>query len=294
MHPRSNRGDYQSTDYEYHRITFLTIHTKRPEQIMIFKKALVSAALVATSTLLLVGCSASPTSNVPAGSLTDSATAKATPTTAAAATFNAGGYLGGNAKPTLPDGESGKIAVVSQLLKPDGTGGASLLFAFRNNTDKAVSHVDFTATATANGKLVATGESQGTIPAQVRPGEAGLGYIFFEDASSIPSSGTTYDFKASSMPADTSSFNTAPLTVSQATNNGTSVIGSAVNKTGKPLAGPYDVQIYCFAGNALTDHVLDYTTETADITAGASVSFSTELYDASCATYAVGVSGFFK
>lgn len=249
----------------------------------------------AVATLVLSGCAMPTTSNVPAGSLTDSATPKSTPTVAVVPTFNSGGYLGGNAKPTLPDGDSGKVVVVSQgALKADGIGGGSLLFAFRNNTDKAISHVDFTGTATANGKLVASGQSQGTIPARVQPGEAGLAFIFFEDASSIPATGATYDFKASTLPADTSSYNTAPLSVTQATNNGSSIIGSAVNKTGKPLVGPYSVEIYCFNGNSLVDQITDFTSEDGDITAGASVSFSTNLYSTSCSTFVLGVSGYFQ
>lgn len=110
----------------------------------------------------------------------------------------------------------------------------------------------------------------------------------------IPAAGATYDFKASTSAADSSSYNTAALNVSQANNNGTSVIGSAVNKTGKPLTGPYSVGIYCLNGNALTDQITDFTSESGDIGAGASVSFSTSLYDTACDTYAVGVSGYFK
>ncbi|MBC7594343.1 MAG: hypothetical protein H7288_10440 [Kineosporiaceae bacterium] len=264
---------------------------------MVIKKALASLALLGAAATLLAGCSTPSTSNAPAGSLRDSATPTPTPKAAAMQPFNGGGYLGGNAKPMLPGGDSGKVSVVSQgPLLPNGTGSVSgtLLLAFRNNTSKAVSHVDFTGTATANGKLVASGQSQGTIPAQVQPGEPGFAYIYFEDSSSIPAAGVTYDFKVTTAAADTSSYNTAPLTVGQASNNGTSIIGSAVNKTGKPLTGPYSVSIYCLNGNAPTDQITDYTSENGDITAGASVSFSTNLYGTSCDTYAVGVSGFFQ
>lgn len=261
------------------------------------KKALgtLAFACVVAATLVLSGCAMPTMSNIPAGSLTDSATPKSTPTATAVPSFNSGGYLGGNAKPTLPYGDRGKVSVVSQgSLKSDGTGSGSLLFAFRNNTSKAVSHVNFTATATANGKLVASGQSQGTIPAQVQPGEAGFAYVYFEDASSIPATGTTYDFKASTLPADTSSYNTAPLTVNQVTNNGTSIIGGAVNKTGKQLVGPYAVSIYCLEGSTPTEQIMDFATESGDITPDASVSFSTGLYSTPCDTFAVGVSGYFN
>ena len=81
--------------------------------------------------------------------------------------FNAGGLLNGDANPEFPAGDPDKVAVVAQapIDKDNDFGSATLTFAFRNNTDAAISHVDWTATATADGKLVATGSSQGTQPA---------------------------------------------------------------------------------------------------------------------------------
>ena len=264
---------------------------------MTFSKVLVAVTIGGAAMLTIAGCSTASTSNEPAGSLSASAAAPSTQAaaTAVAPTFNSGGYLGGNAKPKLPTGDAGKVSVLSEgPLKSDGSGGASLLFTYRNNTNAAISHVDFTATATAGGKVVASGKSQGTIPAQVKPGEAGLGFIYFEDTKSIPDSGTTYAFESSTSPADTSSYNTAPLTVTQATNNGKSIIGSAANKTGKPLSGPYSVEIYCFKGSALKNQITDFTSESGDISAAASVSFSSDLLGKSCSRFTVGVSGYFK
>lgn len=265
---------------------------------MISKQTFASATLGATALLLLlVGCSTSSTSNVAAGTVSESSTASSTPapTNVSALPFNAGGYLAGNASPKVDAGEAGKVSVVATApLDSDGIGGGTLSFAFRNNTSAPVSHVDFTGTAAADGKIVASGSSQGTIPAQLKPGEAGFGYIYFEDVSSIPASGAQYDFKASTMPASTSSYNTAPLNVTQAENNGTSIIGAAVNKTGKPLAGPYSVGVYCFAGDALATSTIDYATETGDIDADGTVSFSHDLFDEPCDTFAIGVSGYFQ
>lgn len=262
---------------------------------MIIKRTIISLVLAAVGAITLASCSASPSSNIPAGSLNATATPKAAVEAIAAQSFNAGGFLGGNAKPTLPAGESNKVSVISQgAMKMDGVGGGSLLFAFRNNTAKPVSHVDFTGTATAGGKIVASGQSQGTIPAQVQPGEAGFAYIYFSDTSSIPASGTTYDFKSSTSPSDPTPYNTAPLTVRQADNNGTSIIGRADNNTGKPLTGPYSVAIYCLDGDTLADEITGYATESGDIEAGAPVSFSVDLFDRACTTFVVGVSGYFK
>jgi hypothetical protein len=264
---------------------------------MISKQTLASTALGAVALLLLAGCSTSSTSNVAAGTVGESSTASPTPTstTVAALPFNAGGYLAGNATPKVAAGDAGKVSVVTTApLKTDGSGGGTVAFAFRNNTAAPISHVDFTGTASAGGKVVASGSSQDTIPAQVKPGEAGFGYLYFEDVSSVPQSGVQYNFKTSTMPADTSSFNSAPLNVTQADNNGKSIIGTAVNKTGKALTGPYSVGIYCLSGDTLTASTLDYATETGDIEADATVSFSHDLYDTPCNTFTVGVSGWFK
>ena len=125
--------------------------------------------------------------------------------------FNVGGYLAGNATPTFPAGEPGQVSIVAHgPLKKPGSG-AILPIAFRNNNGAAISHVDLSATARLNGKLVASGKSQGTTPAQVQPGEVGLAFIYFEDSKSMADTGLEYEFTAETMPADTSSYNTAPL-----------------------------------------------------------------------------------
>lgn len=210
--------------------------------------------------------------------------------------FNAGGLLNGDAKPTLPDGEAGKVSVIAQapVDKDSSMGSATLTFAFRNNTDKAISHVDFSATARADGKLVATGSSQGTQPAQVTPGEVGMAFIYFEAGNDIPDSGATYEFKAETTEADTSSYNTAPVVVEEANRSGSKIVGSATNKTGKPLTGPYSAEAYCFDGNKITGRIGSFAEEDGDINAGATVSFTIDLYDTECKTFAVGASGYFS
>lgn len=209
--------------------------------------------------------------------------------------FNAGGYLAGNAKPELPAGEPGKVTVVAEApLHKDGIGAATLPVVYRNNTSKAISHVDLSATARLNGDLVASGQSQGSTPAQVKPGEVGMAFIYFEDAKSLPDSGLTYEFSFDTTAADTSSYNTAPLTVKEATLNGKSIVGTALNATGKALTGPYDVQVYCFNGNNLVSQTGTFADRDGDIAADESVSFTASLNGAKCPTFAVGVSGFFQ
>ncbi len=110
----------------------------------------------------------------------------------------------------------------------------------------------------------------------------------------MPAKGLTYQFKIETNDADQSSYNTAPVTVKEATYNGKSIVGTAKNATGKDLTGPYDVQVYCFQGNHLTAEIGSFADEDADISSDDTVSFTADLYDTKCANFTVGVSGYFK
>lgn len=262
-------------------------------------RAIPVLAAVLTSVVLLAGCGSDNTSTT-----TDSGSANSTTTTppetprpkdVTPKSFNASGLLKGDAKPTLPDGDANKVAVIAQapIEKVSGLDSATLIFAFRNNTDEAISHVDWTATARAGGKLVATGSSQGTQPAQAAPGEVGMAFIYFDAGKDIPDHGATYEFSAETSEADTESYNTAPLVVSEANRNGTKVVGSATNKTGKPVTGPYSATAYCFRGNKITDRGSDFAEEDGDVQPNGTVHFTVSLPD-TCKTFALGVSGFFS
>lgn len=259
-----------------------------------------SAAGVALLAMTVTACGSnsdkSPTASKPGGGSSATVIAPTPSPTAApsAQPFNVGGFLAGNAKPTFTAGEPGQVSIVAEgpLNKPGI--GAKLPIAYRNNTGAAISHVNLSATARLNGKLVASGQSQGATPAQVQPGEVGFAFIYFEDSKSMPDTGLKYEFTAKTSPADTSSYNTAPLTVSEATYNGTSIVGTADNKTGMALTGPYDVQLYCFAGNKLTAEVGSFADQNDKIAVNAKVSFTANLYDTKCDKFTVGVSGYFQ
>jgi hypothetical protein len=271
----------------------------RETYVMTLKKTFVPAVLIAGTALLLAACGQAGSNNSTLSGSSSTQTAAAKPShsasTPTAKPFNAGGFLGGNVNPSFPDGALGKVAVVAQsILEPDGIGGGTLLIAYRNNTSAAISHVNFDATAAAGGKVVATGQSQaGAIPAQVQPGEVALDYIYFDNVKSVPHAGVTYRFTVQTMPADTSSYNTAPLKITQATNNGSAIIGAAVNNTGKKLTGPYGVHAYCLDGRNLTTMVQDYAHPDGDLAAGSQASFTIDLSDTKCDKFVIGASGYF-
>jgi hypothetical protein len=176
---------------------------------------------------------------------------------------------------------------------PLDTLSGALLFAFRNNTTEAVSHVDWSATAKADGSMVGSGMSQGTVPAQIQPGEVGLAYIFFDNADAFPE-GVEYEIAAQTMPADQSFYNTADLTVTEANLVGDSIVGSAANETGAIAAGPYEAQIFCFEGDNLASHMMTFASQQDPIEGGDTVTFSNDLLGYSCDSFVVGVTGFFE
>lgn len=211
-------------------------------------------------------------------------------TNVAAQPYNVGGFLGGNADPNLPEGEQGEVSVVQigPLNKDSGT----LLFAFRNNTNEEIAHIDWSATARSGGEVVGSGSSQGTSPVQVQPGEVGFSYIYFDNGEALPDD-TEYEFSSDSAPAGPSFYNTAPFTVTEANLVGDAIVGSATNETGNKVSGPYSVRIYCFEGDDLVSDIKTYASPDGDLDDGGTTSFSANVYSTPCETYSVGVSGYF-
>jgi hypothetical protein len=208
--------------------------------------------------------------------------------------FNASGLLAGSANPNLPAGDPGKVSVVQVgPLTKDPIGSATLPFAFRNNTAEDISHVDWTGTARSAGAIVTTGSSQGAIPAQIRPGEIGLACIYFQLNSKLPPDDAQYEFTVNTSPANQSSYNTAPLKVTEVNPSGDSIVGAAVNNTGARVAGPFAVSAYCFDADALLAQHGSFAQQTGPLTAGGQATFTDALYGAKCPSFVVGVSGFF-
>lgn len=240
-------------------------------------------------TLLLTSCASEPETSSPTSpSITEGNVAEvSTP-----APFNIGAFLGGNVQPTFPAGEAGVVSVVhtGPVIKPGM--GASMPFAFRNNTAAAISHVDWVSTARSGGSIISTGSSQGTVPAQVQAGEIGFAYIYFANGEVIPED-TEYSFEVQTLPADTSPFNTAALKVTESAISGDAIVGSATNETGAEISGPYSVDVYCFDGERISAQFRDYAEQDANISAGAAVSFNASLYGENCSKFVVGVGGYF-
>lgn len=255
------------------------------------------AAPVLVSTVLLSGCGSDDTaaSSDSGKSTTSTETDEDATAEVVSQPFNASGLFAGDANPSLPDGDAREVAVVATapLDKDKDFGSASLAFVFRNNTDQSLSDVDWSATARAGGELVATGSNHSTIPSLIAPGEVGVSYIYFEEGLDIPDAGATYEFTPQPREAD-GSVGRAPLVVGEIHRKGETVVGTATNETGKGLAGPYGVEMFCFDGDEITGWGgSGFTEEDANIDPDGQVHFTEHLVG-DCKTYALTVGGFYE
>lgn len=254
-------------------------------------KPVLGLASLLGAVVLLSSCSSpseSPVEN-PVGSPAAAASSDSNNDESAAWPYEEGELLSGTATPTFQDGEAGKVSVV-QVGPFDGS---RLPFAYRNNTDAAISHIDWSATARNGGQIVATGSSQGGTPAQVPPGGVGFAFIYFGSDTELPAD-AEYEFSENHMPADATPYNTAPFVITESNNVGGSIVGAAVNRTGSTVTGPYSVEVYCFDGDGLVSSTGTFTEQDGDLADGGTVSFTADLYDEPCPTYLLGVSGYFN
>ncbi|TCC65684.1 hypothetical protein E0H73_01735 [Kribbella pittospori] len=211
--------------------------------------------------------------------------------------ITATGLLNGTATPKFPAGAAGKLDVVTVGPLDRGTGGEAVLpIAIRNNTNAAVSHIDINGSArNPAGKLVANGNSQGTTPATLIPGQVALAFIYFEMGGNTPPANAKYAFTAQGTAPGTESFDSADLKVTEAERSGQRLVGTAKNTNSKALEGPYSVQAYCFSPSdkLLSEHGT-YAEPDGPLAPGGSVSFSIDLYDQACPRFLVGSTAYFK
>jgi hypothetical protein len=204
--------------------------------------------------------------------------------------------LAGNAHPKYRAGTPGRVSVVYQApIKPEPVG-TLVPIVFRNGTSTAIAHVTVSATAEdQDGKIVASGASQGTDPSVVQPGQWAFAFIYFEPGSAL-AVGNTLSFTFQSMPASTEPFNTAAIQVTQANLSGSSIVGGVKNTTGSPVQGPVSVHAYCLdpAGRPVSA-VTGFTTGSlGDLAPNDTGSFQLTPYDQDCSSFLVGASGYYK
>jgi len=220
--------------------------------------------------------------------------APTTPTTSAAtpaAAVTIAATMGGTAKPSLSPGIAGKLDVIFTGT-PEATSTTTVPFILWNGTSRTLSTVDVAGSASINGSIVGSGNSQDVEPTDVAPGQAVFGMVYFGHA--VPP-GAAVSLSATSK-SGTSGYE-ASVQVTQAnyvagntTGTSATVAGAVTNTGSATVDSPISVSIYCFTGSALMAVAGDFVSGTANLAPGASGSFSTSV-PASCTTFLVGASG---
>ncbi len=195
----------------------------------------------------------------------------------------------------IPPGVQGKLTVVLTGTT-SGDFGTTLPVIVRNNTSHSLSQIEVTGTARgANNALTGSGSSQGFAPAVVQQGEWAMGFVYFTNSQPA---GAKFDLTATGEDASSQMdvFEDVDLKVSEARlvpgqYGESQVVGIVSNPSTKTVDGGSSLILTCFAGNvpAYAEHV--FVDGTASIPPNGTGSFSADLVDQSCGTFAIGGSG---
>lgn len=166
----------------------------------------------------------------------------------------------------------------------------------RNNTSQPAYRIEVTGTARdADGRLVASGSSQGFSPVLVQPGEWAFGYVFLGSEVSLDE--ITLDLSVSAMGTATSSF-AASLDVEVIEAEFVTgdmfdrIVGIVRNQQDVPVTFPISVDVACFDNGQLVGIEGSFT-EGGDLNPGATDSFSISMYgDQPCTTWAIAANGY--
>jgi hypothetical protein len=161
-----------------------------------------------------------------------------------------------------------------------------------NGTSQTVNDVDVSGSASTHSSVVGSGDSQGFMPENLKPGQVAFGYVFFE--TSVPAD-AKFNFSATASPGTSTYFLDAQVTQANWVPGGESgtnaVVGTVRNRTGLAMTGPISTTVYCFNGGKLTAAEAGFLSGSGNLSPGASGSYSVQVFDP-CATYLVGASGF--
>lgn len=228
-------------------------------------------SLVIALVLVLIATVTSVAAFQPAGTPEAGTPAGGTPIlgTPIATGANTGAYF---ASPTdllnqLPSGDASSVSVIGNGLVFQN----QVFVAVRNNTAATVGSVSIAVSALdGSGQLIAVGSSEQVVPAIIQPG--GIGQSLIALQSPAPDGSTVQiTVSAGAVPGYVI---TTPLTITQATNNGSAIIGFATNTAGAPSSFAR-FAISCWGADGSLASYPAYTTfDNFSVPPGASAAFT--------------------
>lgn len=201
------------------------------------------------------------------------------------------GLLAGTAKPVVPAGPPGRVAVVVRgPVTLDGSGDSDVSLIVRNNTEQTVGDLDVAGPAFAGGKVVGSGSSVEQVPDILKPGQASMVDVYFQ--GDVLPTNASFQFSVTSDTDFGGPNGQVDFRVTRAQASGpasdVTVTGEAVNPSPYTVSGDLPVGIFCFSkAGSLQDDTLDFTSQHT-VGPGAIGSFSTDT-GGPCPTFLVGV-----
>jgi hypothetical protein len=194
--------------------------------------------------------------------------------------------LGDLSAVSLPVGDTGAVSIVAAATTIDRRGAVNMVV--RNNTSHPVGNIEVTGTARDDaGSLVGSGKSQGFQPKVVAPGEIAFGYVYFD----TDMAGSTFKFSFSVDPDPVGDY-FVPVTITEINNTGEKIVGAVKNATSAGVTGPIRADVVCFGTDGSIIDYVDSYVEQDELTAGATGSFSIELYGKECPVGLAAASGY--
>ena len=200
------------------------------------------------------------------------------------------GLLAGTAKPVVPAGPAGKVAIVfTGPVTHYDDGSSDVAVIVRNNTSETIKGVRVTGPAlNTAGEVVGSGESLFNYPAVLRPGAASLVDVYF-DSQVIPD-GSRFRFGITS---GNPIFERVDFRLTQArevpSQSDEVVVGEGVNPSSSTLS-ELNVGVACFSAAGKLRTIVEGDTSQQSVGPGGVASFSVDPKQ-KCPNFLVGVNG---
>lgn len=226
--------------------------------------------------------------------VTHNKSSAASTTTAPPTTASVPSTLGGTAHPTLAAGAKGKLDVIYTGKPVVSFTRSQVPVEIWNGTSTVISEPDISGSASSQGNIVGSGDSQEVEPRNLFPGQVAFGMVYFEEAVPLTA---TLNLTATGKSGQDTYFLDAKIGSTNVVNGSFSkqLVGTFTNPSQTTMTGPIQTDAYCFTGGTFVGVRSGFASGSATVPPGGTGSFSIGLTTTlPCSSYLVGASGYGK
>ncbi len=192
----------------------------------------------------------------------------------------------------IPDGEDGALSVVV-IGEADAASG-TVPVVIRNMTASPLASIEVSGIVRDSaGELMGSGSSQGFAPELVNPGEWAFGYVYIDGVKAAKD--TEFDFTATGSEPDDflGSVDVEIAEVAETKGSfGNNLTGILKNPTDEEVSGPIGVTAACFDKSGALISTQSGFADSDSLAPRGTSSFSIDLFDDPCESFAMGASGY--